>query len=144
MVGELERLARTAISEAISEGNVQLPQGAEIGVVFTDDARVQELNTIWRNKDAPTNVLSFAANDGLPRHQWSPLLGDIVLARETIVREAAEQHKDFVDHLTHLVVHGFLHLIGHDHIEDVDAETMEHIETRVLAKLGIADPYAPA
>ena len=141
---QLEELTRIAITEVCNGIDVQLPEGAEIGTVFTDDARVKELNTIWRKKNAPTNVLSFAANDDMPRHQWSPLLGDIVLAQEAIAREAVEQNKTFDNHLTHLIIHGFLHLLGHDHENDTDAETMESLETRVLAKLGIADPYASA
>ncbi len=141
---KLEKLTGIAINEACKEIDIRLPEGAEIGVVFTNDARIEELATIWRKKDAPTNVLSFAANDDMPKHQWSPLLGDIVLAQETIAREAVEQNKTFNDHLSHLIIHGFLHLLGHDHENDTDAETMETLETRVLTKLGIADPYASA
>ncbi len=139
---QLRNLTETALAKTAELANIKLPPGAEIGVVFANDARVQELNSIWRQKDKPTNVLSFAANDGLPVHQWSPLLGDIVLAQETIACEAGDQKKTFDDHLVHLIIHGFLHLTGYDHETDTEAEAMEKLETRILAQLGIADPYA--
>ncbi|MFD0916953.1 rRNA maturation RNase YbeY [Pseudahrensia aquimaris] len=137
----LHEQARQAIEAAIAEVGVALPKGTEVSVVFGNDAMVKELNRDWRDKDKPTNVLSFAANDGLAPPDWSPLLGDIVLAQETIVREAKEQGKAVEAHLTHLIVHGFLHLLGYDHENDDEADTMEQIETRALARLGIADPY---
>ena len=103
--------------------------------MLTDDAEVRQLNARWRGKDKPTNVLSFPAGDPV-------LIGDVVLAFQTVKREAAEQGKHFGDHLSHLVVHGALHLIGYDHVKARDAEAMEALERRVLAGLGIADPYA--
>ncbi|WP_207456009.1 rRNA maturation RNase YbeY [Azospirillum sp. SYSU D00513] len=118
---------------------------AELSVVLADDALVQRLNREYRGKDKPTNVLSFAlteaedpdAGEGAPM-----MLGDVILARETVLREAAEQDKAPSDHMTHLVIHGVLHLLGYDHEEDAEAEEMEGLETRLLETLGIADPYA--
>ena len=118
---------------------------AELSVVLADDALVHRLNREYRGKDKPTNVLSFAlteaeepeAQDGMP-----VMLGDVILAYETVAREASEQRKNFKDHMTHLVMHGVLHLLGYDHETDDEAEEMEALETRLLASFGIADPYA--
>jgi len=116
---------------------------AELSLVLAGDGTVRELNRDWRGRDAPTNVLSFPADQpGLPPETPRPL-GDVVLALETIRREAEQQGKPFADHLGHLVVHGVLHLLGFDHNETAEAEKMESLETRLLARLGIADPYAP-
>ena len=112
-------------------------------MVFTDDAHIHRLNRHFRDKDKPTNVLSFPAGPPIGG-RFGPLLGDIVLARETIAREAEGQGLTIDDHLTHLIVHGFLHLVGYDHVEDADAAVMERLETAILASLGIADPYAGA
>lgn len=125
--------------------------GAELCIVLTDDATVRDLNREYRGKDAPTNVLSFALTDGededdddaAPAGIDLPLmLGDIFLALETVRREAADQGKPARDHALHLVVHGVLHLLGHDHLTETDATAMERLETGILAALGIADPYA--
>jgi probable rRNA maturation factor len=109
--------------------------------VFTDDASVRVLNRQYRGQDRATNVLSFPA---APLHpgRLGPLLGDIVMARETIAAESAAAGLDFADHLTHLMIHGFLHLVGHDHESDDEAAIMERLETAILGRLGIADPYA--
>ncbi|MCG5243987.1 rRNA maturation RNase YbeY [Azospirillum doebereinerae] len=118
---------------------------AELSVVLADDALVQQLNRDYRGKDKPTNVLSFAlteAEEPEPEEGVPVLLGDVILAFETVRREAAEQNKSPDDHLTHLVVHGVLHLLGYDHETDDEAEEMEALETRLLASFGIADPYA--
>lgn len=109
--------------------------GAELSLVLADDAALRALNARWRQQDKPTNVLSFPAGD-------SVLLGDVVLAFETVRREASEQGKSLADHMSHLVVHGVLHLLGHDHERPRDADVMESLERQVLAGLGIADPYA--
>lgn len=119
---------------------------AEVCVVLADDPFVKELNRTWRGKDKPTNVLSFPigampAAAG-PEPVRTPLLGDIVLALETIAREAGEQGKSFPDHLAHLVVHGVLHLLGYDHEDNADADEMEALERDILEDLDIADPYA--
>ena len=117
---------------------------AEIAVMLTDDAGIRTLNSNWRGIDKPTNVLSFPAlqvspggPDDAPR-----MLGDIAIAYETTRKEADDEQKPFEHHLSHLAVHGFLHLIGYDHEKDDDAEAMETLEQEILAQLGIPDPYA--
>lgn len=117
----------------------------ELAVMLTDDAGIRTLNANWRGIDKPTNVLSFpalqptgaGAPDGMPR-----MLGDIAIAYQTTQREAADEDKPFVHHLSHLAVHGFLHLLGYDHENDIDADEMEGLERNILAHLGIPDPYA--
>lgn len=113
----------------------------EISLLFTDDENIRAINSEWRKLDKPTNVLSFPAFPLQPGGKPGPMLGDIILAEETIRREASDLEKSFDDHLTHLLVHGFLHLFGYDHIYDADAERMEALETRILADLGVSDPY---
>jgi probable rRNA maturation factor len=111
-----------------------------VDITLTDDPEQQRLNRTWRGKDAPTNVLAFPG-DG-PVAQGAPrILGDVVLALSTIRREAAEQEKPFADHLRHLVVHGVLHLLGHDHDNPTAAAAMERREIAILAELGVPDPY---
>lgn len=117
--------------------------GSEVSIVLTDDETMRGLNARWRGRDAPTNVLSFPAYPIAAGDPPGPLLGDIVLARQTIVREAAIDGKRFDAHFSHLIVHGFLHLLGYDHLADKDAEQMERMERTILADLGISDPYAP-
>ncbi|PZM12332.1 rRNA maturation RNase YbeY [Rhizobium tubonense] len=114
----------------------------EVSLVFTDDASIREINAEWRDQDKPTNVLSFPAFPLKPGGMPGPMLGDIVIARETVEREAVDLGKSFDDHLTHLMVHGFLHLFGYDHMNIAEAEIMEGFETRILASLGLSDPYA--
>jgi probable rRNA maturation factor len=115
--------------------------------MLTDDAEQRELNRTYRGIDAATNVLAFALSDfaGGPASAapaGSPvLLGDVVLAFETVAREAAEQHKTLAGHLSHLVVHGVLHLLGFDHRNDAEAEAMEGLEVEILKILGVPDPY---
>ncbi len=118
---------------------------AELAVMLTDDTGIRTLNNNWRNIDKPTNVLSFPALQ--PTGEGSPddaprMLGDIAIAYETTRREADEEQKPFNHHLSHLAVHGFLHLIGYDHENDDDAEDMEGLEREILSHLGIPDPYA--
>jgi len=114
---------------------------AELAVMLTDDAGIRVLNHDWRGVDKPTNVLSFPAIT-LPDGSRQPrALGDIAIAYETTRREAESENKPFGHHLSHLAVHGFLHLIGYDHETDDDAETMEELERQILARLGIPDPY---
>ncbi|MGV7120256.1 rRNA maturation RNase YbeY [Sphingopyxis sp. 550A] len=120
----------------------------EIAVRLTDDAEVHALNRDFRGRDKPTNVLSFpqVQADLLDTLSNSDdgeiLLGDIVLARETCAREAAEKGVSIADHATHLIVHGTLHLVGYDHMDDPSAQAMEALEVKALASLGIANPYA--
>ncbi|HVV39510.1 MAG TPA: rRNA maturation RNase YbeY [Nitrobacter sp.] len=118
---------------------------AELAVMLTDDAGIRALNANWRGVDKPTNVLSFPALQptGIPADDAPRMLGDLAIAYETLRREADVEHKPFEHHLSHLTVHGFLHLIGYDHETDGDAEEMENLERRILAQLGIPDPYAP-
>lgn len=134
-------ITRKAARRAAAMGGVSLLDGAEIAISLADDARVREANRAFRQKDAPTNVLSFP---GAPpeRIGRSPFLGDIILAYETVAGEAEAEGKRIEDHLAHLVVHGVLHLIGYDHMTDDEAERMERLETAILASLAIADPYA--
>lgn len=113
----------------------------EISLVFTGDDDIRTINEAWRDQDKPTNVLSFPAFPLLPGGRPGPMLGDIVLAEETLRREALDLGIAFDDHLTHLLVHGFLHLFGYDHMTEEEAAVMEGLETRILAELGLADPY---
>lgn len=136
----LEALCLKAIGTAFKVGGLEALAGSEVSLVFTDDASVQELNRRWRDKDKSTNVLSFPGSD--PAGEvYGPLLGDIVLAFETVGREAEELGIEFDDHLTHLVVHGILHLFDYDHQDEDEAEAMEQLERAILAELNIADPY---
>lgn len=114
----------------------------EISLVFTSDDDIRTVNEAWRGQDKPTNVLSFPAFPLAPGGQPGPMLGDIIMAEETLRREALDQGIAFDDHLTHLLVHGFLHLFGYDHLDSEEAEEMESLETRILAGLGLSDPYA--
>lgn len=137
----LEQLVRRTVDAVAAELALESSVSTELGVTFADDAAIRGLNAQWRGKDKPTNVLSFPAfpegGETIP-----PMLGDIVLARETIEREAGLEGKPFEHHLTHLVAHGLLHLLGYDHETDEDAEEMEEAERRILASLAIPDPYA--
>ncbi|MGD9614138.1 MAG: rRNA maturation RNase YbeY [Alphaproteobacteria bacterium] len=137
----VETAARAALA-AEWRGRAEGP--ALLGIVLTDDPEQRMLNRTWRGEDAPTNVLSFALSDPAePPPPGAPvLLGDVVLAFETVAREAAEQRKRLADHVSHLVVHGVLHLLGFDHESDADAALMEARETRILAGLGVPAPYA--
>lgn len=113
----------------------------ELSLLFTDDAAMRQINGEWRDQDKPTNVLSFPGSDIEPGENPGPMLGDIVFAEETIAREAADLGIAFDDHLAHLIIHGYLHLFGYDHVEPGEAGEMEALETRILATLGISDPY---
>ena len=138
-----ERAARAAFTAARPR---RLPSaGAEAAVVLASDAQMRALNRDYRGRDKPTNVLAFAARDGrpTPRAAAQPMaLGDVVVALETARAEARAQQKPFADHLRHLVVHGMLHLLGHDHHRARAARRMERLEARVLATLDVPDPYA--
>jgi probable rRNA maturation factor len=136
----LAAAAKTAFSTAIDV--LELDEHFNVSLLFTSDAAVQVLNRDWRGKDKPTNVLSFPAGQS-PVATEVEFLGDIALALETVKREAGTENKTFDHHLTHLMVHGFLHLCGYDHeTGDEDAEEMETLERAILARLAIADPYA--
>jgi probable rRNA maturation factor len=116
---------------------------AELSLVFTSDSAMAELNRVWRGKARPTNVLSFPAAVG-PRAGPPALLGDIVLAAGVVSAEARAQAKPLANHTAHLIIHGVLHLLGHDHGDDAQAEAMERLEAQVMARLGLPDPYEDA
>ncbi|MBD2841362.1 rRNA maturation RNase YbeY [Erythrobacter rubeus] len=145
--GGWEALAGQAAKAAASLESVLGKPRLVVSVLFTSDEEVHALNREWRDRDKPTNVLSFPmldrgelarlGTDGPP-----VMLGDIALAHETCAREADEKGVSLNDHAAHLIVHGLLHLAGHDHVHsDEEAEAMEDLETQILAKMGIPDPY---
>lgn len=144
---DAERVARDAARVALIDGIIAMrfrsPTPVELGITLTDDAQQMQLNRRYRGQDGSTNVLAFRAWE--PRMHTPPgaplLLGDVVLAFETVAREANEQVKPFCDHIRHLIVHGVLHLLGCDHRRKADALKMERLETSILAKLGVPDPY---
>jgi probable rRNA maturation factor len=128
-------VARRAIGQAAAA--VALSKG-ELSLLLTDDPAIRVLNCDWRSVEAPTNVLSFPA----PRAGGDrPFIGDIVLAYETVAAEAQAERKPFAHHFAHLCVHGFLHLLGYDHVRKKDAERMEEAERDILRRLGVPDPY---
>jgi probable rRNA maturation factor len=135
-----EDVARRAVDAALGEIVRTYNKSAEMSVILADDARLKDLNRDWRGKDQPTNVLSFPAAEG-EDIATAPLLGDLVIAFETVAEEARRDGKSFNDHFAHLVVHGTLHLFGFDHMSDAEAEIMENTERAALARLGISDPY---
>lgn len=139
---ELERLCHAAVDATLAETGLRPPGNAELSILFTDDAHIRSLNAQWRAKDKATNVLSFPAFAPNKAGPLPPMLGDIVFAAETVKREAMLEEKPLQHHISHLVVHGLLHLIGYDHETDEDAEEMEALERRILARLAIPDPYA--
>src|SRR5689334_7619491 len=141
---DAEDVIQRAIAAAADAVDADVAE-AELAVMLTDDSGIRTLNSNWRGIDKPTNVLSFPALQ--PTSPQKPgdaprMLGDIAIAYETMRREADEEQKPFDHHLSHLAVHGFLHLIGYDHENEADAEAMESLETEILAQLGIPDPYA--
>jgi probable rRNA maturation factor len=138
----LTALVERSVAAAFAELGPSRPGESELGVIFTDDLRIRELNAGWRGKDQATNVLSFPAFPETKSGPLPPLLGDIVLAAETVSGEAALEGKPIENHISHLVVHGLLHLVGYDHEIDAEAEEMEALERRILARLAIPDPYA--
>lgn len=141
---DAEAIVLRAIDAAAAKINTGIG-ASELAVMLTDDAGIQTLNANWRGIDKPTNVLSFPASPptGVPKPGDPPrMLGDIAIAYETTRREADDEGKLFAAHLTHLAVHGYLHLIGYDHANEADAEDMEQIERDILSTLGIPDPYA--
>ncbi|AEH84529.1 rRNA maturation RNase YbeY [Mesorhizobium opportunistum] len=136
----LARLVDRAVAVAFAETGAA--GQSELSIVFSDDAHIRTLNADWRGKDKPTNVLSFPAFPHVKDGPLPPMLGDIVLAAETVAREAALEDKPLENHITHLVIHGLLHLMGYDHETDTEAEAMEAVERAALARLAIPDPYA--
>ena len=137
----LQALAEQAVKAVVARLGLA-DAASELSIVFTDDSSIQTLNAEWRDKDKPTNVLSFPAFEIKPGDTPGPMLGDIVIAHETVKSEAELEGKSFDDHLRHLIVHGFLHLLGYDHEKDTDAEEMEAVERVILADMGVSDPYS--
>lgn len=137
--GILEDRAARAVA-ACADRLPEAALDAELSLLFTNDEEIAEINGRWRGKPRPTNVLSFpAAGAG---QAGLRTLGDIVFGYETVAREAAQAHLTLADHISHLLVHGLLHLLGYDHEEAAEATAMETMEIEILARLGIADPYA--
>jgi probable rRNA maturation factor len=145
------RAAAAALSVSGAAAGALAARDAEISLVLADDALLRRYNRDYRGIDKPTNVLAFATADltggadvsGAHEGAEGPLLlGDVLLARETLTCEAGEQGKRPADHLCHLVVHGVLHLLGQDHQNEVEAKVMERLEVAALGRLGVADPYA--
>jgi len=143
---QVTKVARAALAYGAGGAGGGREDAGEVGIRLTDDAEVRELNHRYRGQDKPTNVLSFAMMDDgedWPHPGQPRLLGDLVIAYETVVREAEEQGKSFEDHLAHLVVHGILHLTGYDHERSPEeALRQETAEMAILSPLGIANPYA--
>lgn len=143
LINDQQARFHTLLNEALAELALP-PHEFSVSLVFTHDEEVQQLNRDYRQKDKPTNVLSFPMFDDfeqMPDIEESLELGDIILAYETVVREAEEQNKKLEDHVAHLLLHGFLHLCGFDHMTDDEAKEMEELEIAVLEKIGITDPY---
>jgi probable rRNA maturation factor len=135
-----EPRAEACVREALAAAARRVPGDGEVSVMLTDDATVRALNRQWRGLDKPTNVLSFPA--AAPAGGDIPaVLGDIAIAYETLAREAADEGKPVLHHLAHLVVHGYLHLMGRDHQSDTEADAMEALERDILRGLRIPDPY---
>lgn len=135
LLADADAVVERAAAAVARHPGLAVPAGAELSVALADDATVRRLNRDYRGKDRPTNVLSFPGPGG-------PLLGDIVMALETLLAEAREEGIAPEHHLAHLTVHGLLHLLGHDHETEAGALAMEALETAILAGLGIADPHA--
>jgi probable rRNA maturation factor len=134
----LPAAARARMKKAVLRAMAREKAGGSFTLLLTSDARVKALNGLFRGKDKPTNVLSFPAEENDDRY-----LGDVAIAYGVVRREARQSGKRFADHLTHLAVHGTLHLLGHDHMKPREAERMEGLEREILAEFGISDPYAP-
>lgn len=137
-VPDLPALVERAVEETLAEAAATGRAEAELSCLFCDDAAMRALNARWRGIDRPTNVLSFQP----PPEAAALLLGDIALAFETVEREARRDAKPLEDHVSHLIVHGLLHLLGHDHAVEDEALAMERLEARVMARLGKPDPHA--
>lgn len=134
-------LASQTVRDAIEAAARSLSTaGGEVSIVLADDSAIAKLNRDWRGIDKPTNVLSFPAS-GHKASQGEKFLGDIVIAYETLEWECKNENRVFLHHLAHLAVHGFLHLIGYDHETDAQAEEMEGLESKIMMRLNMPDPY---
>src|SRR5579864_210127 len=141
-VAGLEALCAETARATFASAHQRDEHGAcELSIVLADDALLRELNATWRGIDTPTNVLAFAAESGAAPPGAPHLLGDVVIAFETVAREAEAQGKPFAHHLRHLIVHGVLHLLGWDHEDAAEAERMEALEVAILQHFDVPDPY---
>lgn len=136
----LREMLFNALEAALIAAKPSVLAQSEVSFLFTDDAAIKKLNSEWRGKDKPTNVLSFPGTD-TDEDFFGPLLGDVVLAYDTVAHEAEQIGIDFRDHMSHLTIHGLLHLFGYDHEEDDEANLMESLEIAALASIGVQDPY---
>jgi len=142
---DLPCIAKSACLAGATAVGLNIP--LQVSILASNDAHMAKLNAEFRDKDAATNVLSWPSEDlsaapgSRPRAPQDPEIGDIALSFETCTREAAAQGKTVHDHVTHLVLHGFLHLLGYDHVRDEDATVMEELEIKALETLGIENPY---
>ncbi|MGI9352819.1 MAG: rRNA maturation RNase YbeY [Rhizobiaceae bacterium] len=141
VANQITPLIEPAIRQAIADAGLQFEKNAELSILLADDDKLQELNHRWRGIEKPTNVLSFPGEELSPGQPGGSFLGDIVVSLETAVQEAKVENKEFNDHFTHLIIHGFLHLFGYDHETDEQAHQMESLEKEILGNLGISDPY---
>jgi probable rRNA maturation factor len=132
-------LAQVIVSAIRAANDVAGPVQGSVTLLVDDDDRIRHLNKLWRGPDKPTNVLSFPYPDTQPGP--TRYIGDIAISYETAAREAQEERKPLADHIAHLSVHGFLHLVGYDHQTDGDATEMERLERAILARIGVPDPY---
>lgn len=132
--------AEAAIRAAVTAAAAHSTSGGEVSILLTDDSAVRVLNREWRGIDKATNVLSFPAPEALSKSA-AGILGDIVIAYETLQRESADEHRDFLHHLTHLTVHGYLHLVGYDHEDDAHADEMESLESKIMTRMQLPDPW---
>ncbi|MFN3827413.1 MAG: rRNA maturation RNase YbeY [Micavibrio sp.] len=146
----IEAFSREVINLTLSMADLPAElsgRETEICLVLTDDKEIHTLNRDYRGMDKPTNVLSFAnldsetADEELAQEDVPFSLGDIIIAWDTMEREALEQKKEFLDHLRHMMVHGTLHLLGYDHMEEAEAQEMEGLEIKILEKMGVKNPY---
>ena len=137
-IPDLQSLVERAVAAALAEAGVKPDEDSELSCLFCDDDTIRALNAQWRGMDKPTNVLSFPTEGP----GADVMLGDIALAWGTVAREAEAEGRRIEDHVAHLVIHGTLHLLGEDHEIDVEADAMEALETRAMARLGLPDPYA--
>ena len=129
------------LTETVRLAGLKFPKESELSLVLAGDKTLQSLNKEWREKDKPTNVLSFPGKNIAVGETAEMMLGDVIISLETTKREATLENKTFEDHLSHLVIHGFLHLFGYDHETDEEAVQMESLEIKILNELGIANPY---
>lgn len=135
-VAKARSIVRRAVAQAAAAVSTT---DIEVAIVLTNDSAIRQLNRLWRGIDAATNVLSFPTRR--PAQDQPSHIGDVVLAYESIAREARAEHKPFAHHLAHLAVHGFLHLVGYDHEQNDEAAAMEQAERKILQRLSVADPY---